>query len=345
MNRPFRLTMQELSDRIVPASLVDLTRAGAEAAIGGAIVRQADAPMAGELHSFVRLQADGVQQGYNTSHRPLQFDERPNRAVTRDLKLSEVPVVTVNGVNYREFILDINQLKKSPNLSLDVVRIYTSDFAGLSRYRANTLTLGNETAKFDLDASHDYSIMLNGNLNRRDGKGDMVLLVPASAFAGVASDDYVYLYSKFGGIRNGKANGGVEEWSVRDVISEPPPPPPSVGTSSLSGMVYYNFEDDNFFDPSVDTALGGVTITLQWIDGNGNTMERTTQTGPDGTYRFDNLFAGSYTIIETQPDTYLDGTTFVGSLGGDSDFNTFIGIPVGDNESGTGYDFTERLGD
>ena len=104
-----------------------------------------------------------------------------------------------------------------------------------------TQTLGGQQAKFDLDAERNVSIMLNARLNAGSGKGDMVLLVPESAFAGVAADSFVYLYSRFGGIFGGRANGGFEEWSVRKSCGEPPPPPaPPAGTSSLSGMVFFD---------------------------------------------------------------------------------------------------------
>lgn len=345
MCRPFHLNVQELNDRILPSiSLLDLTTRGAVASASGAIVRQVDAQPTGSGHiqSFVRLQSHGIEQGYNTSHRPLQFDEKWNRNFTRDLKLSDVPVVTVNGAAYREFLLDINQRSASAKLSLDAVRIYTSPRAGLSGYRHNTQTLGGEQARFDLDAERNVSVMLNAKQNAGSGKGDMVLLVPETAFAGVTAESYVYLYSRFGGIFGGKANGGFEEWAVRKSCGEPPPlPAPPAGTSSLSGMVFFDDLQDGVFNEG-DRGLAGVTINLIGTDYLGNNVNLTVLTAADGTYRFDNLRAGTYSIVETQPVEFDDGPDFAGSLGGTYEtFDSIDFIEVGDNQHGVDYLFTE----
>jgi hypothetical protein len=342
MSRSFHLHVQELNERIVPSiSVLDLTKAGAAASAGGAIVRQVDAQPTGtgHIHSFVRLQSHGIEQGYNTSHRPLQFDEKRDRNFTRDLKLSDVPVVTVNGTAYREFLLDINQKYYSPRLSLDAVRIYTSEQAGLTRYRHNTQTLGGQQAKFDLDAERNVSIMLNARLNAGSGKGDMVLLVPESAFAGVAANSYVYLYSRFGGIWGGRANGGFEEWSVRKPCGEPPPPP--AGTSSLSGMVFFDDLQDGFFNEG-DVPLAGISVNLIGVDNLGNPVNRTVSTEADGTYRFENLRAGTYSLVAAQTDLFDDGLDYAGSLGGTNETHDSIDlIEVGDNQHGVDYFFTE----
>jgi hypothetical protein len=346
-------TVSELDDRIVPsATLLDLTTVGAEAMAGEAIVRQVDAQPTGTgyIQSFVRLQGaasgGGGQQGYNTSARPLQFDENSSPVFTRNLQLSAVPVVMVNGVAYREFLLDINQKSSSPKLSLDEVRIFTSGTAGLTGYNPTEKTLGGETAKFDLDSATDYTVILNARLNSGSGSGDMVLLVPSANFAGVDPTSYVYLYSKMGGVAGATANGGFEEWAVR----KPGGVSGTTGTSSLGGMVYYDADQDGFFNPdNGDLALAGVTVTLQGIDDLGQNVVLTTVTAADGTYRFTNLRAGTYTITETQPPQYIDGEDFVGTINGlnvgESVGDRFTDIILGHDEHGYYYDFTEYLFD
>lgn len=347
----YGIALSELDNRIVPsATLLDLTTAGAEAIAGEAIVRQVDAQPTGTGHiqSFVRLQGaasgGGGQQGYNTSARPLQYDENTSPVFTRNLQLSAVPVVTVNGVSYREFLLDINQKASLPKLSLDEVRIYTSGTAGLTGYNPTDKTLGGEAAKFDLDSATDYTVILNARLNSGSGSGDMVLLVPNAAFAGVDPSSYVYLYSKMGGVAGATANGGFEEWAVRKTggVSN------TAGTSSLGGMVYYDADQDGFFNPdNGDLALSGVTVTLQGIDDLGQNVVLTTVTGADGMYRFTNLRAGTYTITETQPPEYFDGESFIGTINGVSVGNSvgdrFTDIILGVDEHGYYYDFSEYL--
>ena len=133
-NRPVRLAAEQLDERTLPA-VHSLTTAGAEFATSGFIARQSVTPFANTagIDTFVRIRGDvgGSQQGYNTSDRPLQFDERPGRQNTHALRLGQVPVVTVGGVAYREFLLDINQKSSSSKLSLDEVRVFlVQDQAG-----------------------------------------------------------------------------------------------------------------------------------------------------------------------------------------------------------------------
>ena len=71
----------------------------------------------------------GSEQGYNTDARPLQFDENKSPQFTRSLTLGEVPVVNVGGVEYREFLLDINQKSSASLLSLDEVRVFLGGHA------------------------------------------------------------------------------------------------------------------------------------------------------------------------------------------------------------------------
>src|SRR4051812_2312785 len=109
-----RPQIEHLEDRSVPA-VVDLTHHGAIDSANGAIFRQYDAQPTGTgvINSFVRIQTPNakstVQQGYNTDHRPVQFDENPSPQFTRLLRLDDVPEVDIGGVKYREFLLDINQ--------------------------------------------------------------------------------------------------------------------------------------------------------------------------------------------------------------------------------------------
>jgi hypothetical protein len=139
-NRTTRLTLETLDNRIVPAATrLDLTAHGAQVEVAGGLLRQSDAIPAADLDSFVRIDGSGVEQGYNTDARPLQFDERRNRDFTRSLTLGEVPAVVVDGTMYREFVLDIRE--RSPRLSLDEVRVFLGNRGNLNRYnpRADTL--------------------------------------------------------------------------------------------------------------------------------------------------------------------------------------------------------------
>ncbi|QEL14122.1 SdrD B-like domain-containing protein [Limnoglobus roseus] len=341
--------LEELTDRIVPAAVLDLTAKGAEAMAAGAIVRQVDAQPTGTgyIRSFVRVQgaasSGGSEQGYNTTARPLQFDENSSPQFTRGLLLSQVPRVVEGGVAYREFLLDINQKSSASKLSLDEVRVFVGATDNLSGYNAAAKTLAGMGSVFDLDAGGDVSVKLDARLNNGSGSGDMVLLVPESKFAGSSPDGFVYLYSKMGGLSGASANGGFEEWAVR---SSGGTTTPAGGTASLAGSVWIDRNQDGVRDAE-DNALAGVTVTLQGVDDLGQTVVLTTTTGADGSYSFANLRAGTYSLFETQPPvpdggTLLDGTDYVGNLGGilfESD--GIVSIVLTDGAAGVGYDFTE----
>lgn len=113
-------------------------------------------------------------------------------------------------------------------------------------------------------------------------------------------------------------------------------------TGSLSGTV---FRDDNF-DGALngsDGGLGGVTVRLTGMDVNGNSVNQTITTASDGTYAFNDLVAGNYTITETQPAGFLDGHDTVGApAGGSNTTNDVISnIVLGPQVDSKGYNFAE----
>jgi len=349
-NSPTRLNLEAFDDRIVP-SVVDLTTHGAEGAAGSALVRQTDAQPTGTgyIKSFVRVQAaasgSSVEQGYNTTARPLQFDENSSPSFTRALTLGEVPMVVVNGVTYREFLLDINQKSSSPNLSVDEIRLFLGGTSNLTGYNATTKQLAGLDAIFDMDAGGDNAVKLNARLNSGSGSGDMFLLVPNTAFAGHAATEFVYLYSKMGG--SAQANGGFEEWAVRSTGSTA-----TGGTASLSGFVYVDLNNGGTRDTS-EPGIAGVTITLQGVDDLGQTVVLTTTTDSNGAYTFGSLRAGTYSLIETQPLSYVDasgvvqelqdGTDTIGSQGGSVAADRFHDIFLAAGVTGVDNNFGEKL--
>jgi hypothetical protein len=185
----------------------------------------------GVINSFVRIQANGTEQGYNTSGRPVPFDELTSANFTRDLTFGEVPVRVIGGVAYKEFMLDINQSPGGGNnlLSLDKVQIYTSATGG-----ATTTTLASLGALvFDLDAGGDSYVKLDYNLASGSGQGDMRMLVPVSAFGAATSSTFIYLYSFFG--TNFTSNDGFEEWAIQtDIV--PLPAAVWAGAGCLAGL-------------------------------------------------------------------------------------------------------------
>jgi hypothetical protein len=280
--RPTVLRFEELDERIVPAASYSLTSRDAVYASAGFIAHQVSAQPTGTgvIQSFVRVpgaaNGGGSQQGYNTTARPLQFDENKSPQFTRGLTLGQVPLVYIGGVAYREFLLDINQKSSASKLSLDQVKVFLGAQSNLTGY--NGTTLAGQSAVFDMDAGGDVSLILDARLNSGSGSGDMVLLIPNANFGDAGPGTYVYLYSQMGGLAGAQANGGFEEWSVR--VTAPSPPP--VGTGSLSGFVFIDRNTNTFLDEG--EALEGVIIELRGTDDFGNTVVLTTTTAADGSY-------------------------------------------------------------
>src|ERR1041384_4049743 len=105
------------------AVVVDLTAAGSNGTINGAVFQQFSPQPTGTgvLNSFLRIQHDSAEEGYNTDFRKVEFDQT-NDIHTRSLLLSEIPQVTLSRILYREFLLDINESNNTPLLSLNDVQ-------------------------------------------------------------------------------------------------------------------------------------------------------------------------------------------------------------------------------
>lgn len=117
--------------------------------------------------------------------------------------------------------------------------------------------------------------------------------------------------------------------------------------ASLSGYVSVGTPGEAKLDPSDPNfeAIAGVEIVL--YEGDGVEVARTT-TNQDGFYEFTGLEPGHYSIVEVQPNGYLDGTDEIGSIDGDvngrssqNDAFTFIEVKSGDQ--GVRYDFCEVI--
>jgi len=187
------------------------------------------------------VQQNGWEQGYNTSARPLEADVQmkvdPN--FTRNLTLGEVGIKNINGVNYREFFLDVNEPAATTGnknwITLDQLEIYVSNTGSLNDYTGTANTAdgslaGGGTSKklYDLDSAGDSYVQLDYLLQGNgSGSSDMVFYLKDSLFTGYNANSYVYLFSQFGDLSLTKNNdhyesqAGFEEWFTKSSI--PPP--------------------------------------------------------------------------------------------------------------------------
>src|SRR3982074_332921 len=199
---------------------LDLTLADSWGTIGDVVFEtpQAEPPDAGNFYAFEQIQRNGVEQGYNTDG-AKQFDTKTSANFNHSILLAQVPIVigdgthgTVDGVAYRQFLLDINEPNGGTKsfLSFDKLQIWQEESGGLTGFTPGAGFSGTHTNNlvYDLDAGGDKWIGLDGGLSRGSGRSDLAVLVPDTLFVNDGTDRFVYLYSEFGVQGGWDAGGG-----------------------------------------------------------------------------------------------------------------------------------------
>jgi uncharacterized surface anchored protein len=108
-----------------------------------------------------------------------------------------------------------------------------------------------------------------------------------------------------------------------------------IAPSSMSGAVK---------NATTNTPISGVIVTLKGTDDKGNAVDIFTTTAVDGTYSFNNLRPGTYSLTETQPTAYLDAFTnpvVAGSTNGTLGSNAITAITLPAGTASTGNNFNE----
>ena len=288
-----RPILESLEDRVV-LSMVDLTTALSSGTINGAIYRQGDTQPAGSgvIKSFVQLQNNGTEQGYNTdagasSADPAQVGTAPGKNFNHALLLNQVPLISINGQAYLDFVLDINQSNSLPFLSLDEVQLSlsTSNMLGStssSYYTTNGTYGGNATLVYDQNPGGGGSnwVALNARLGEGEGKADMYLDVPlsdlpASAFSSgiqgqlpLNPNDYIYLYSHFGGQGTSgpgnNAQSGPVDYTTNDGFKQWASPTLGANVSTTTTTIYSGATGTTPLPspvPAFSTVHDGATVT------------------------------------------------------------------------------------
>ncbi|MGQ7829759.1 SdrD B-like domain-containing protein, partial [Altererythrobacter sp. Z27] len=306
----------------------DLTKKlGDEAEINGALffASQPDSTSGtGVIQAFVRVQATGDEEGYNTDG-VLVYDENSSDSFTHSLLLNEVPIVIIDGVEYYEFRLDINQTNSNPLLSLNELKLYsTSDpnITGEIGSFSSPATLVYDLDDADLDGADDTdnTILLDYSNEAGSGRSDMFFYVAVAEFNGAnPATTYVVLYSEFGTTGtldasdggdfivggdaaylwgNYTSNDGFEEWSVSKAATGAP----------IYGYKWADLDADGVWDEN-EVALGGFRFDYELtytIEGKGNdpdvtdTIIGTTTTDSTGKYTIFLPGADSYTLTITE---------------------------------------------
>ncbi|MCS5497074.1 carboxypeptidase regulatory-like domain-containing protein [Cnuibacter physcomitrellae] len=94
---------------------------------------------------------------------------------------------------------------------------------------------------------------------------------------------------------------GARVSGLTNPITETAPVRVDVIASTIGDRVWLDSNYDGIQDPS-EPGVGDVTVTLTGTEDNGTVVSLTTTTAADGSYRFTNLRAGSYTVGFTAPN-------------------------------------------
>jgi uncharacterized repeat protein (TIGR01451 family) len=112
--------------------------------------------------------------------------------------------------------------------------------------------------------------------------------------------------------------------------------------SSLSGFVYVDANNNGVRDAK-EPPIAGVTVVLTGTNDRGQAVNATVVTDKSGSYSFQRLRPGTYTLREVQPAAFIPGHggTGVGVTDpGVASANLITGVVVGENQTGTVFRFS-----
>ncbi|MCC6509342.1 MAG: tandem-95 repeat protein [Pirellulaceae bacterium] len=148
--------------------------------------------------------------------------------------------------------------------------------------------------------------------------GGQIVFTPDSSFTGNASFQYTITDNgQTAGVNDFKTATGTVNVTVQEFVP-----------SAIMGMVYVDETNDGV-KQSAERSLGGVVVTLTGT-ALGQPVFETYTTLADGSYSFNNLAPGNYTVSIVNPELMIDGKDTAGSLG-DADgveHNNSFGINI-----------------
>ncbi|MCE5230268.1 PEP-CTERM sorting domain-containing protein [bacterium] len=207
-----------------PAMALSLINPGDHGTINGALFYRSDPNPTGTgtIDSFLRVQHNDSEQGYNTDGGNPMDDKGGN--FTHSIRLNGVGRVSFdNGQTYyREFMLDANEVQAHPTLTMTSLKIYLESTGNMLGYPT-----GFGTPIYDLGVGNSIDLTAAPG----SGRGDMFAYIPDALFTGPIANPYVYLYCSFTG-----TDDGIEEWAVQGNTDDPPPSVPEPMTLSLLGL-------------------------------------------------------------------------------------------------------------
>ncbi|TGR28918.1 hypothetical protein EN845_11145 [Mesorhizobium sp. M8A.F.Ca.ET.202.01.1.1] len=253
----------------------------------------------GNYDSFLRLQATGIEEGFNTDQNGNVLDNKAS--FTHSLLYGDIQSIDVGGTQYLEFRLDLNESNNATNgtITLTNLQIYISGVpAGFTDFSAGSLGFG-FTSIFDLGPDQ-----LLVDANHGSGTDDYRILVPVSLFGNVPDGSYLTLVSGFSG-----SNGGFEEWRTLTK--------PGTGTDAPGIGIDKVTVDGSAIGDGLQV-LSGDTITWQYtVSNTGNVaLSNIVVTDDHNDVVVTPVLSGGFNVGDTNQDGKLDTTehwSFIGT--------------------------------
>uniref|UniRef100_UPI003A9A49B5 DUF7507 domain-containing protein n=1 Tax=Stappia sp. TaxID=1870903 RepID=UPI003A9A49B5 len=259
----------------------------------------------GNYNTFLALKGnDGVVRGFNTDDSGGNDPSNPevDLSKTETLLLGSIPIILVDGVEYYEFRLDLNESNSNPDaqISLNQFTLYSSASSTIE----DRTTLESSNLVWDMDAAYgsDVTILMT-EVSTGSGTDDYSVLVPVSKFDGLDPlTTYIYLDTELGRLgppSEYDEDGGFEEWNVQTA-------------GAITGYKFQDWNGNGIWEPlGTDGVAGtgddedgveGVTIFIDTDkDGTLDPGERSTVTAADGSYTFFGVTLGTHQIDEIIP--------------------------------------------
>ena len=196
----------------------------------------------GNYDSFVRIQANDDETGYNTDA-SNQLDNKDG-IWTHSLAINTLSVINVGGIDYYEIRLDLNEVKSGdgPNITLEDLQIFRGPAAGAGAFPA----FAGLTNVFNLSGT-----LALVDTNHGSGTDDYRFLLPTSLFPD--STQFLTLYADFSG-----SEDGFEEFRAKSQIFTPQP---DIGV----------LKETNGTDDECPFIIVGDTVTWTYtVENNGN---------------------------------------------------------------------------
>lgn len=263
----------------------------------------------GNFDSFLRIQADGTERGYNTNG-TVEFDTKTG-AWTHAITLSEIPYGTAtvnegapNEMTFSgfEFMIDINETKPKSIMNVDEYKFWLTGDPLLTGYaptggpgpgmqwsstNPEPVWIGEIDWDFANGVAIDRQLIMDYLVNSGSGHADYRVLIPQHYFLGAIEDynarpgytdltpetAYLVLY-----VEHSESDAGFEEWGVRVVEK---------GALTIT---------ENFSGYPQGFTLPEVTVNVS--NGMGYTQEVVLNMANNWTVTLTGLMPGTYTVVE-----------------------------------------------